>query len=32
VSGRSQKDELLGLEAREDEIKVKLAATPEPKV
>ena len=26
------KDELLGLEAREDEIKIKLAATPEPKV
>ena len=32
VSARSLKDELMGLEAREDEIKVKLAATPEPKV
>jgi site-specific DNA recombinase len=32
VPARSLKDELLGLEAREDEIKVKLAATPEPKV
>jgi site-specific DNA recombinase len=32
VSARSLKDELLGLEAREDEIKIKLAATPEPKV
>jgi hypothetical protein len=32
VAARSLKDELLGLEAREDEIKVKLAATPEPKV
>jgi site-specific DNA recombinase len=32
VSARSLKDELLGLEARQDEIKAKLAATPEPKV
>ena len=32
VPARSLKDELLGLEAREDEIKVKLAVTPEPKV
>ena len=32
VSARSLKDELLELEAREDEIKAKLAATPEPKV
>ena len=32
VSARSLKDELLGLEFREDEIKSKLAATPEPKV
>ena len=32
VSARSLKEELIGLEAREDEIKVKLAATPEPKV
>ena len=32
VSARSLKDELMGLEAREDEIKIKLAATPEPKV
>jgi site-specific DNA recombinase len=32
VSARSLKDELMALEAREDEIKVKLAATPEPKV
>ena len=32
VSARSLKDELMGLEAREDEIKSKLAATPEPKV
>ena len=32
VRARSLKDELLGLESREDEIKGKLAATPEPKV
>jgi hypothetical protein len=32
VPARSVKNELLGLEAREDEIRVKLAATPEPKV
>ena len=32
MSARSLKDELLGLEAREDEISAKLAATPEPKV
>jgi hypothetical protein len=32
VPARSIKDELLGLEAREDEVKVILAATPEPKV
>ena len=32
VPARSLKDELLGLEARQDEITAKLAATPEPKV
>ena len=32
LPARSLKDELLGLEAREDEITAKLAATPEPKV
>jgi site-specific DNA recombinase len=32
VPARSLNDELLGLEAREDEINVKLATTPEPKV
>jgi hypothetical protein len=32
VLARSLKDELIALEAREDEIKIKLSATPEPKV
>jgi hypothetical protein len=32
VPARSLKDELFGLEARQDEVKAKLAASPEPKV
>jgi hypothetical protein len=32
VPARSLKDELLGLEERQDEVKAKLAASPEPKV
>ena len=32
VPARSLKDELLGLEARQDQVKAKLAASPEPKV